>query len=50
MRYQVTPKLEFSIVGQNLLHDSHPEYVPEYIPTLATENARRGYAGLAYKF
>lgn len=42
--------LEFSIIGQNLLQQSHPEFIPEYINTLPSEVVRSGYGKITCKF
>ena len=45
--WQMTDQLELSVVGQNLLHDHHPEYgVPE--PTRG-EIERSVYAKIAWR-
>ena len=48
--YQVTPNLDIRVVGQNLLHNHHPEYISEYLTTQTTENMRKGYVGMTYRF
>jgi iron complex outermembrane receptor protein len=42
--------LEISVVGQNLLQSSHPEFVPEYINTLQSEVVRSVYGKATWKF
>ena len=41
---------EISIVGQNLFHDQHLEFVPEFINTSPTEVERGAYAKITYNF
>lgn len=42
--------LEFSVVGQNLIQDHHPEFIPEYINTVPAETVRSAYGKITYKF
>lgn len=42
--------LELSVVGQNLLDDSHVEFAPEIIPTLPTAAERGVYGKVAWRF
>lgn len=41
---------EFALVGQNLLDDHHPEFVPEYINTLPSEVPRSLYGMVTWKY
>lgn len=50
LSWKPSRNLEFSVVGQNLLHDHRPEFVPEYINTLPTEVVRSGYVKVTCKF
>lgn len=43
-------KLELSLVGQNLLDDHHPEFVPEIIDTVPSEIERSVYGKITWKF
>jgi iron complex outermembrane receptor protein len=45
----ITPKIELSLVGQNLLEGSHVEYVQEAFG-LPTEVVRSFYGKLTYRF
>lgn len=42
--------LELSLVGQNLFQQHHPEYIPEFINTTASETPRSVYGKLTWKF
>ncbi len=42
--------LEFSLVGQNLLEDSHLEYAPSFINTVPTEVERGVYGKVTWRF
>lgn len=42
--------LELSLVGQNLFQRHHPEYIPEFINTTASETPRSVYGKLTWKF
>jgi len=44
------PKLELSLVGQNLLHRRSPEFIPEFINTFASEVQRSVYGKVTWKF
>jgi iron complex outermembrane receptor protein len=48
--WQATKNLEFSIVGQNLLHDQHVEYGFQGPGTPREEIARSVYAKIAWRF
>lgn len=51
--WHITPNLELSIVGQNLLHDQHAEFGPTYITTQngnVTEIPRSVYAKVTWHF
>jgi iron complex outermembrane recepter protein len=43
-------RLELSLVGQNLLEETHVEFAPEVIPTLPTGVERGVYGKLAWRF
>ncbi|MDD2499573.1 MAG: TonB-dependent receptor [Geobacter sp.] len=43
-------KLELSVVGQNLFQNHHPEYIPEFINTTASEVPRSVYGKLTWRF
>lgn len=42
--------VELSLVGQNLFQKRHPEYIPEFINTTASEVPRSVYAKLTWRF
>lgn len=42
--------LELSLVGRNLFQSHHPEYIPEFINTTASETPRSLYGKLTWKF
>jgi iron complex outermembrane receptor protein len=42
--------LELSLVGQNLLDDHHPEFVPEIIDTSPSEVERSVYGEITWRF
>ncbi len=48
--WKPTKKLELSLVGQNLFQRRHPEYIPEFINTTASEVPRSVYGKLTWKF
>lgn len=50
MAWKPVKNLEFSIVGQNLLHSQHQEFIPEYINTLPSQVVRSGYGKATWKF
>jgi iron complex outermembrane receptor protein len=43
LAWRVSPGIELSLVGQNLLDDRHPEWVGDYIPTLTLDVQRAWY-------
>lgn len=47
--WKIRPDLEFFLTGQNLLQDSHLEFVQEAF-SYSVEVPRSAYAGLTYKF
>jgi iron complex outermembrane receptor protein len=47
--WRICPDLEFFLTGQNLLQDSHLEFVQEAF-SYPVEVPRSAYAGLTYKF
>jgi len=47
--WRIRPDLEFFLTGQNLLQDSHLEFVQEAF-SYPVEVPRSAYAGLTYKF
>ncbi|WP_245619887.1 TonB-dependent receptor plug domain-containing protein [Desulfobacter vibrioformis] len=47
--WKIRPDLEFFLIGQNLLQDSHLEFVQEAF-SYPVEVPRSAYAGLTYKF
>lgn len=49
LAYEVTPGIELSVVGQNLLDDRHPEFTP-FVYKSAAEIGRSVYGSVAIKF
>jgi iron complex outermembrane receptor protein len=47
--WKIRPDLEFFLTGQNLLRESHLEFVQEAF-SYPVEVPRSAYAGLTYKF
>jgi iron complex outermembrane receptor protein len=47
LAWEPIPKLEFSIVGQNLLHHRHPEFGAQTGPMAAPQDVERGVYGKA---
>ncbi|MBJ6725781.1 TonB-dependent receptor plug domain-containing protein [Geomesophilobacter sediminis] len=50
LAWKPTPKLELSVVGQNLLQRRHQEFNPEFINTLPTDVQRSVYGKVTWKF
>jgi iron complex outermembrane recepter protein len=50
MAWKPVKNLEFSVVGQNLFHNQHQEFIPEYINTLPSQVVRSGYGKVTWKF
>jgi len=50
LAWKPLPKLELSLVGQNLLHGRNQEFVPEFINTFPSEVQRSVYGKVAWKF
>ena len=48
--WEARPGLEFSIIGQNLLDNHHPEFLPDFINTRPTEVERSIYGRVAWNF
>ena len=48
--WEVRPGLELSLIGQNLLDSQHPEFLPDFISTQATEVERSIYGRVAWSF
>ena len=44
------PGLEFALVGENLLDNSHPEFNPDFIFSLPTEVERSIHGKVTWKF
>ncbi|MDY6973054.1 MAG: TonB-dependent receptor, partial [Thermodesulfobacteriota bacterium] len=42
--------IEFSLVGQNLFDDHHPEFVPEFVDTYSTEVEHSLYGKIKWRF
>ena len=43
-------QLELALVGQNLFQKRHPEYIPEFINTTASEVPRSVYGKVTWRF
>lgn len=50
MAWKPVKDIELSIVGQNLFHNQHQEFIPEYINTLPSQVVRSGYGKVSWKF
>ncbi len=50
MAWKPVKNLELSIVGQNLFHNRHPEFIPEYINTQPSEVVRSTYGKITWKY
>lgn len=50
LAWKPTKAVELSLVGQNLLRKRHPEYIPEFINTTASEIPRSVYGKVTWKF
>jgi len=48
--WRVTPQLELSLAGQNLLKARHAEYISDYLPSVATEIPRSVYVKARWQF
>jgi iron complex outermembrane receptor protein len=48
--WEARPGLELSIIGQNLLDNQHPEFLPDFISTQPTEVERSIYGRIAWSF
>jgi len=48
--WKPTKHLELALMGQNLLQDQHPEYIPEFINTTPTEVPRGVYGKATLNF
>ena len=48
--WQPLKNLEFSVTGQNLLDDRHPEFAPTVIPIQRTEVQRGIYGKILFRF
>lgn len=43
-------ELELALIGQNLLDNHHPEFIPEYVNTVSTEVPRSLYGKVTWQF
>lgn len=50
LAWKPVKNIEVTLVGQNLLQNQHPEFIPEYINTLPSEVVRSGYGKVTWKF
>ncbi|NTV48262.1 MAG: TonB-dependent receptor [Geobacteraceae bacterium] len=50
LAWKPVKNLELSIVGQNLFHNRHPEFIPEYINTQPSEVVRSAYGKVTWKY
>ena len=48
--WQVTPNIELSITGQNLLDSSRIEFIPQFLNTVPTEVEQGVYGKIVWKF
>ena len=48
--WEASPGLELSIIGQNLLDNQHPEFLPDFINTQPTEVERSIYGRITWNF
>ncbi|MGD8631729.1 MAG: TonB-dependent receptor, partial [Gammaproteobacteria bacterium] len=48
--WEAKPGLEFSLIGQNLLDNRHPEFLPDFISTQPTEVKRSIYGRVTWHF
>lgn len=48
--WEVQPGLELSLIGQNLLDNQHPEFLPDFINTQPTEVERSIYGRITWNF
>jgi iron complex outermembrane receptor protein len=48
--WEARPGLELSLIGQNLLDNHHPEFLPDFISSQPTEVERSIYARLSWDF
>ena len=48
--WEASPGLELSIIGQNLLDNHHPEFLPDFINTQPTEVERSIYGRVVWSF
>ncbi len=48
--WEASPGLELSIIGQNLLDNHHPEFLPDFINTQPTEVERSIYGRVTWNF
>ena len=48
--WEARPGLELSLIGQNLLDNQHPEFLPDFISTQPTEVERSIYGRVAWSF
>jgi iron complex outermembrane receptor protein len=48
--WEARPGLELSIIGQNLLDNHHPEFLPDFINTRPTEVERSIYGRVSWNF
>ena len=50
LAWKPSKTLELSLVGQNLFRNHHPEYIPEFINTTASEVPRSVYGKVTWRF
>ena len=48
--WEAQPGLEVSLIGQNLLDNRHPEFLPDFISTQPTEVKRSLYGRVTWRF
>ena len=50
LAWQVTPNLELSLAGQNLLEEAHREFNPTFLSTVAAQVPRSVFGKVSWKF
>jgi len=50
LAWRPSEHLTLEVVGQNLLHDQHPEFAPGLLPLVASETERGVYAKVVWEF
>ncbi|HEX3624195.1 MAG TPA: TonB-dependent receptor [Verrucomicrobiae bacterium] len=50
LAWRINKNWEVAVIGQNMLHDRHSEFLPTYVHTQATEIPRTVFAQVTYQF